>query len=191
MKKLLALLLTLLLVFGLLTACTSGSSNEPKEPEETIREPEDGGVYDGRIGERIRTYFYDFKITEAYLCPDYHGFTPQDGNVMLVVKIDIENTMNSSIPMSDLDFQIQWGDGEEEFGWPITTDPDTFDERETVCDEQLPYEYDMAVGEKRSGELVYEVPEGYNDFAIAAIDDFADDDEDGNIYFVYFTAGYM
>ena len=89
MKKTFALLLALLLVFSL-AACTSGS-NEPAadpEPAPVIKEAEDGGVFDGRIGETIRTYFYDFKVTDAYLCDDYHGFTPQDGNVLLVVKMD-------------------------------------------------------------------------------------------------------
>lgn len=194
MKKTLALLLALLLVFSL-AACTSGS-NEPAadaEPAPVIKEAEDGGVFDGRIGEIIRTYFYDFKVTDAYLCDDYHGFTPQDGNVLLVVKVDIENTMNSSIPMSDLDFQAQWGDdADDAFAWPITSDPETMEDRGTLCDEQLPYEYEMSVGEKISGgELVYEVPEGYKDFSISAIDDFEDDSEEGGVYFVYFTAGYM
>ena len=194
MKKTFALLLALLLVFSL-AACTSGS-NEPAADSGSapvIKEAEDGGVFDGRIGEIIRTYFYDFKVTDAYLCDDYHGFTPQEGNVLLVVKIDIENTMNSSIPMSDLDFQAQWGDdADDAFAWPITSDPETMDDRGTLCDEQLPYEYEMSVGEKISGgELVYEVPEGYKDFSISAIDDFADDSEDGSVYFVYFTAGYM
>ena len=194
MKKAFALLLALLLVFSL-AACTSGSNEPAADPGSApvIKEAEDGGVFDGRIGETIRTYFYDFKVTDAYLCDDYHGFTPQDGNVLLVVKVDIENTMNSSIPMSDLDFQAQWGDdADDAFAWPITSDPETMDDRGTLCDEQLPYEYEMSVGEKISGgELVYEVPEGYKDFSISAIDDFADDTEEGSVYFVYFTAGYM
>ena len=194
MKKTFALLLALLLVFSL-AACTSGSNEPAADPGSApvIKEAEDGGVFDGRIGETIRTYFYDFKVTDAYLCDDYHGFTPQDGNVLLVVKVDIENTMNSSIPMSDLDFQAQWGDdADDAFAWPITSDPETMDDRGTLCDEQLPYEYEMSVGEKISGgELVYEVPEGYKDFSISAIDDFADDTEEGSVYFVYFTAGYM
>ena len=192
MKKTLALLICLLLVFSL-SACSS--SSEPKadpEPAATVKEAEDGGVFDGRIGETIRTYFFDFMVKEAYLCEDYHGYTPQDGNVLLVAKIDVENTMNSSIPMSDMDFQAQWGDdADDAFAWPITMDPETFEDRGTVSAEQLPYEYELSVGEKRSGELVYEVPEGYKDFSISTIDDFADEEEEGDLYFVYFTAGYM
>ena len=191
MKKVFAILLSLLLVISL-TAC-SGSSNEPAAPEAVIKEAEDGGVFDGRIGETIRTYFFDFRVNEAYLCEDYHGYTPQDGNVLLVVKVDIENLMNSSIPMSDMDFQAQWSDdADDAFSWPITMDPDTYEDRGTLCDEQLPYEYEMAIGEKISnGELVYEVPEGEKDFSLSTVDDFADSDEDSNVYFVYFTAGYM
>ena len=191
MKKVFAILLSLLLVFGL--AACSGSSNEPAAQESVIKEAEDGGVFDGRIGETIRTYFFDFRVNEAYLCEDYHGYTPQDGNVLLVVKVDIENLMNSSIPMSDMDFQAQWSDdADDAFSWPITMDPDTYEDRGTLCDEQLPYEYEMAIGEKISnGELVYEVPEGEKDFSLSTVDDFADSDEDSNVYFVYFTAGYM
>ena len=191
MKKVFAILLSLLLVFGL--AACSGSSNEPAAQESVIKEAEDGGVFDGRIGETIRTYFFDFRVNEAYLCEDYHGYTPQDGNVLLVVKVDIENLMNSSIPMSDMDFQAQWSDdADDAFSWPITMDPDTYEDRGTLCDEQLPYEYEMAVGEKISnGELVYEVPEGEKDFSISTVDDFADSDEDSNVYFVYFTAGHL
>lgn len=199
MKKVIALILSLLLVFSLMTGCTSGFSNDPApapqpDPESipNVKEAEDGGVFDGRIGETIRTYFFDFKINEAYLCNEYHGFTPQDGNVLLVVNIDIENLMNSSIPMSDLDFQAQWGDdAPDAYAWPITSDPETMDDRGTLCAEQLPYEYQLAVGEKRTGELVYEVPEGFTDFSISTMDDFADSDEDGDLYFVYFTPGYM
>ena len=194
MKKTLVLLCSLLLVIGLLAGCTSGSSNEPEpaEPDSVVKEADDGGVFDGRIGETIRTYFFDFRVTEAYLCDDYHGYQPQDGNTLLVVKVDIENLMNSSIPMSDMDFQAQWNDdADDAYAWPITMDPETFEDRGTYCDAQLPYEYEMAVGEKRSGELVYEVPEGNKDFSISTYDDFADSDEDGSLYFVYFTAGYM
>lgn len=199
MKKAFAILLSLLLVFGL-AACTSGSTNEPQadpqpdsQSEPVIKEAVDGGVFDGRIGETIRTYFFDFRVNDAYLCEDYHGFTPQEGNVLLVVNVDIENTRNGSIPMSDLDFQAQWNDAAEDaFAWPITSDPETFEDRGTLCDEQLPYEYAMAVGEKISGgELVYEVPAGEKDFSISTIDDFADSEEEGDVYFVYFTPGYM
>ena len=192
MKKILVLFLSLLLVSGLLTACSSGSSGEPAQSDAVVKEAEDGGVFDGRIGETIRTYFYDFRIDDAYLCKDYHGFTPQDGNVLLVVRIGIENTMNSSIPMSDMDFQAQWGEEEDDaFSWPITMDPDTYEDRGTLCEEQLPYEYELGVGEKISGELVYEVPEGYKDFSVSAMDDFEDESQESDVYFVYFTAGYM
>ncbi|MBO5518429.1 MAG: DUF4352 domain-containing protein [Firmicutes bacterium] len=195
MKKILALLLSFLLVFGLLTACTKDGGSEPAQPDETPAEQdgtEEGGVFDGRIGQEIETYFFNFTVNQAYLCEDYHGYTPQDGKVLLVVDIDVENTTNSSIPMSDLDFQAQWNDeADDAFSWPITSDPETGDDRGTVSEKQLPYEYELAIGEKRNGELVYEVPEGEKDFSISTIDDFADETQEGDVYFVYFTAGYM
>ena len=201
MKRILSLLLSLLLIAGLLAGCTGSAGNEPAETDVPISSDTDtdhdhdhdhGGVYDGRIGQTIETYFFDFKVNSAYLCEEYYGFVPQEGNVLLVVNVDVENTMNSTIPMSDLDFQAQWTDtASDAFAWPITSDPETMEERGPFGEEQLPYEYELGIGESRNGDLVYEVPAGEKDFSISTMDDFADSEEEGDVYFVYFTAGYM
>jgi len=206
MKKVLSVLLSLLLILGLLTGCSGSSDTEPAEtePAETqteeteteesagTEETEETGESDGRLGQVIETYFFNFTVNSAYMCDDYHGYTPQDGNTLLVVDIDVENTVNSSIPMFDLDFQAQWGDdAEDAYSWPITTDPETGESLDTVCEEQLPAEYELAIGETINGELVYEVPQGYKDYSISTYDDFSDEEMEGDVYFVYFTAGYM
>ena len=192
MKKTVAFLLSLLLIIGMMTACSSGSSSSrPLGETESSQDASEDSVYNGsgRIGQTIETYFFKFKINDAYLCDDYHGYAPQSGNELLVVQIDIENLANESIPMFDVDFQAQWGEDDDEsaYSFPITTDPETYEDRGTVSDKQLPYEYELGIGEKVSGELVFEVPKGYKDFSVSTRDDFEDDSQEGETYFVYFT----
>ena len=193
MKKRFSLLLAVLLIAGLLFGCT-GSEEKEDNPTPASTTPAvaakdaDGDVMNGRIGELVETYFYTFKIDDAYLCHDYHGYKPQDGMELLVVHIEIENAVNFSIPMADYDFQATWSDtSDDALAWPITSDPETFEEVPVVSEAQLPYEYELAIGEKRSGDLVYEVPQGEKDFYISAIDDFADEEVEGNFYCVCFT----
>ena len=151
-----------------------------------------GGSNEGRTGDTMETYFFDFTVNSAYLTSDYAGYTPAEGNVLLVADITVKNTFQQSFEMYDVDFQAQWDDGDDAFAYPITTDMETFTEREPVGENQLPGTYLMAVDEERSGELVYEVPAGHADFSISYLEQFVDDageESTGEVYFVYFTAG--
>ena len=173
MKKLYPVLLALVLALAL-TSCGGGQS-----------------ASEGRVGDTMETYFFDFTVNEAYLCTDYEGYLPSDGCNLLAAEVTVKNTGRSSIEMYDWDFQVQWGDGDEDFGYPITLDPETYEEREPVSDEQLPGTYSLGVNEERSGLLVYEVPADAVDFSISYLelfDDGSEEGEEGDLYFVYFTA---
>lgn len=142
----------------------------------------------GRLGETISTVFFDFTVNDAYLCNEYNGYTPAEGNEIIVVNVTVKNTHTATIPMNDLDFQMQWGsENEEDFRFPITSNPETGDEVAAVSEEQLPYEYELSVDEERTGTLVYEVPAGNKDFSVSTIDSY-DNGEKGDVYFVYFSA---
>ena len=170
-KRLFALAAAAVMVLGL-TAC-GGGSNE------------------GRTGDTMETYFFDFTVNSAYLTSDYAGYTPAEGNVLLVADITVKNTNQKSIEMYDTDFQIQWDDGDDAFAYPITINTETYEELDPVGDSQLPGTYTLAVDEERTGELVYEVPAGFTDFSIAYLEQFVDEDGNestGDTFFVYFTA---
>ena len=170
-KRLFALAAAAVMVLGL-TAC-GGGSNE------------------GRTGDTMETYFFDFTVNSAYLTSDYAGYTPAEGNVLLVADITVKNTFQQSIEMYDTDFQVQWDDGDDAYAYPITTDMETYTEVDPVGENQLPGTYSLAVDEERTGELVYEVPSGFTDFSIAYLEQFVDDsgeESTGETYFVYFTA---
>ena len=142
------------------------------------------GYGEGRMGDPMHTYFFDYTVNSAYLCDEYSGYTPsQEGYCLLVADVTVQNTFQESIPMFDTDFQIQWGDDDDPdaYDYPITSYVDA------VSEEQLPTEYELAVDESRSGLLVYEVPEGEKDFSISYLEAF-DDGSEGDVFFVYFTA---
>ena len=166
----------LLLVLGLLLAFPAGCT--PKR--------ETGGVKDGRIGQTIKTYFFSFVVEEAYLCSDYAGHIPKEGMEILVARVTVTNTGNKSIPMADMDFQAQWDDeSEDAFAVPITMDPATKKEIAAVSEEQLPYEYDLAPGETRSGDLVFDIPSGCSNLSVSTADTFENGTK-GDSYFVFF-----
>lgn len=182
MKKWASLLLAAVLVLAL-TACGGGK---------------DKGVYaedgyaEGRLGDVMHTYFMDFTVNSAYLTSDYNGYTPAAGNQLLVVNMTIKNTDSSTLPMWDDDFQGQWSSSQEteEFAYPITEDGED-GELPTVSDAQLPAVYDLAVDEERTGELVFEVPEGEKDFSVSTMELFDDgslEGQEGDTFFVFFSA---
>ena len=172
-KRLFALAVAVVMVLGL-AACGESGSNE------------------GRVEDTMETYFFDFTVNSAYLTDEYEGYTPSEGNALLVANITVKNTFQESIEMYDTDFQAQWGDDSDEaFSIPITTDMTTYTELDPIGENQLPGTYTMAVDEERTGELVYEVPAGNVDFSISYLEQFVDDageESTGEVYFVYFTA---
>ena len=152
----------------------------------------DSGNNEGRVQDTMETYFFEFTVNSAYLTDDYAGYTPAEGNTLLVADITVKNTFQESIEMYDTDFQAQWGDdAEDAFAIPITTDMETFTELDPIGENQLPGTYPLGVDEERSGELVYEVPAGHVDFSISYLEQFVDEageESTGEVYFVYFTA---
>lgn len=145
------------------------------------------GFAEGRLGDTMHTYFFDFTVNSAYLCDTYEGYTPiLEGYQLLVADVTVKNTNRESIPMYDTDFQVQWSDvSEDAYDVPITYYTDA------VSDQQLPTEYELAVDEERTGLLVFEVPAGETDFSISYLelfDDGTEEGKEGDTFFVYFTA---
>ena len=144
---------------------------------------DDDGYAEGRIGDVMRTYFFDYTVNSAYTCKEFEGYTPAEGNKLLVAEITVKNTDRSTVTMYDTDFQIQWGDDDDDEAYdvPITYYGDA------VSDDQLPEEYDLGVNEERTGLLVFEVPEDTRDYSISYLEQFSNDTE-GDVFFVFFTA---
>ena len=208
MKKLLSVLLTVLLLLSL-AACggkdgddasggsdasngsnvSGGSSDEDSSGSGSAGDGvyAEDGYAEGRLGDTMHSYFFDFTVNSAYVADTYEGYTPAEGCQVLVVDITVKNTSSSSIEMWDDDFQAQWSDSQvtEQYAWPMT------EEHEPASDSQLPDEYELGVNEERSGLLVYDVPTGEKDFSISYLelfDDGTEEGEEGDMFFVFFTA---
>lgn len=181
MKKAMVLALTLLALLAL-TACGGDDSSDSREVSA------EDGYAEARIGDTVHSYFMDFTVNGAYTTADYNGHTAPEGRQVLVVELTVKNTFNESLPMYDDDFQGQWASSSEtgEFAWPITEGEDGVD-RDTVAEEQLPAEYELAVNESRTGTLVFDVPADEKDFSISHQELF-DDGTEGDTLFVFFTA---
>lgn len=147
---------------------------------------EDGWA-EGRIGDTMHTYWFNYTVNSAYTCGEFAGRSAAEDCRLLVVEVTVKNTITSSVEMYDTDFQAQWGgSGEEDYRLPITTDPETYEELDPISDDQLPGTYSLGVNQERTGLLVYEVPAGEKDFSISYLEAFEEGDE-GDTFFVYFT----
>jgi len=183
MKKILASILLIALAAVSLTACGNPGSSA------NIITADEDGYAEGGMGDTMRTYFFDYTVHSAYLCSEYQGYVPQDGNELLVADVTVKNSHREAITMYDSDFQVQWNDDADD-AWDI---PITYylEEGQVLGDEVLPALYDLKVGESRQGLLIFEVPEGNEDFSISYQELFdADNESDayGAVFFVYFTA---
>ena len=183
MKKAVSLILVLTLCAAALRGCGSilGRLLGDGDPQTGYAQD---GYAEGRIGDTLHTAFFDYTVNSAYLCDSFEGYFPtQDGFRLLVAEVTVQNTFQKSIPMYDEDFQVQWGDNEDEDAYDV---PITY-YTEAVSDRQLPTEYELTVDESRTGLLVFEVPQGEKDFSISYLE-FFDDGTSGDVFFVFFTA---
>ena len=175
MKKIISLLLATVTAISLV-GCGSTS---------TIVRPDKDGFAEGKLGDTMRTYFFDYTVNSAYLCDEYEGYTAADGYELLVADVTVNNTSSSEIEMYDTDFQIQWNDdADDAFDFSLTF---YADDGEALFNNILPGTYTLAAKESRTGLLVFEVPAGNNDFSISYMEYF-DDDTTGDTFFVYFEA---
>ena len=231
MRKTWGLLLAIVLLLAMLTACGSddalndlvadvtgedssavddgaASDDTGSEPAETDADaaPEDAdvaeeepaatgediyaedGYGEGRMGDTMHTYFFDFTVNSAYTCQTFETWTAPEGSQLLVAEVTVRNTGRASIEMYDTDFQAQWNSpAEEDFRFPITVNMETGETVEPVSDQQLPGIYTLDVDASRTGLLVYEVPADLRDFSISYMEMFTGG-ETGDTFFVFFTA---
>lgn len=165
MKKLLLPLFSIVLPI-LIVSC------DPLPPQ--LRGGGDGG--EGYLGDTMHTVFFDFTVSDAAARASYEGYAPVPGSTLIAATVTVLNTYPDPLPMNRYDFQIQWGDGDEDYGYPMAV----------YCEAQLPDAYELAVDESRTGVLVYEVPESSSDYAISYLEVY-ENQEMGSAYFIYFS----
>ena len=164
------------------TATFNEPSSAPAEGDPEIYEldPEDyNTLLDGEIGDTLSTAFFDFKVSSVTLEDSYENLTPAEGNKFAIVDIWIQNTMRESIPMFDTDFVFIYGDGDNDYAFPIT---DGAPDKKTG--KMLASEYELGINEETQGILVYEVPADIEE-ALVYFEEYFDNGEYGQFYTVY------
>ena len=176
MKKILKLLLVLVLLG--VGAC---KAEEPVEEK----------VLEGGLKDTLTTMFFSYSVDEAYVIAELNGLVPEEGKQFLVLTITVENIEDpedekaTDLKMMDTDFYISYDGGE--------IDPLSAYNQEPMVENELPREYDIAPGEKKSGNLVYVVPNDQTTFTLKTQDLYtsSEDEEEtvieGDIYSIKIT----
>jgi predicted small lipoprotein YifL len=196
MKKLFGLFLILLLCL-LLSVAGCGSAKTPDAPAEDppvadvpedTRTPvvgaitiEDGrkvdGVAFGGIGDDLTNVFFSFCIDKAELKDEFEGEKAERGFIYLYADVTVKNAFDGPIPMWAADFIAQWGEGDNDYCYPLAK----------VASYQMDDEFTLAEGRTVSKSLVYEVPlpENKNEYKISYLEYFEDGVE-GNLFLISF-----
>ena len=180
-KKNILLVLACLCVIGigiLANRLLGRNDNEGNTPVSgNVIEPENGEAV-GDVGDIMRGVFLDFTVNDAYLTDTYESLKASEGMKLFVANLTIKNNMDRTLPMYDTDFQLAWGDGDDEWALPVT-----YEYPEKKCGKMFAFEYSIPVGAKYTGEAVYEVPEGYKNFAIS-FKEYFEDETEGDLFIV-------
>lgn len=122
----------------------------------------------GDIGRAFSTMFFDYTVVSAESPAEYDGYTPSEGNKLLVLRVKVKNDFGSTLPMYDTDFQLQWGEGDEDYAWAV----DAFN------DKMMPLEWELADKEEVTYDMLFEAPAAQNDFSLVYLEEYTD--KDGN-----------
>ena len=93
--------------------------------------------------------------------------------LLVRMRLNIKNTSSQTYTMFLQDFQIQWGEGDSDYGTCLNA----------VDDTMMPYAYELTPGQERSDWLMAEIPDGSTSCTIA-YQEYKTDGSKGDAYFV-------
>ncbi len=153
------------------------------EPSADTVDPASLSVNDGQEGQKIETYFYYFTVNSSKVTYDYGTYSAKEGNQLVVVNMTLEDILEEPIQMSDLEFQIQWGEEEDGFALSVLYDEEG-NPLDTLSSSQFPTRFALENGEPYTGEIVFEIPEDAEEFDFCTVDSFSDTSIEPGVYFV-------
>lgn len=145
-------------------------------------------ILEAEAGTPLSTMFFDYTVNNAYTETTLADKSTFEGYQFLIVDLSVANTTDSTISMSDADFWISWGDGEEDYDAPLSAygeDPLVTNELESV--------YEIATGSDVRGSLVFIVPGDHDTFVLKTEDYYSTSESSepvqGDTYSITFTIG--
>lgn len=110
-----------------------------------------------QAGETVSTVLFDFTVSDPQTLDSYTGIDIPDGQKLVQMFLKVSNTSDQTYTMFAEDFQIQWGEGENDFGTCL----------EAVDDYMMPYSYQLDPGKTYSGMMLVLVPEDCTQLTVA------------------------
>ncbi len=168
MKRLLKKGSLILAVLMLVLVCAACSNNTQ------------GGGTDGDIGRTFSTMFFDYTVESAESPAEYDGHTPASGNKLVVLSVTVKNDFGSTLPMYDTDFQLQWGDADDDYAWAV----DAFN------DKMMPLEWELEDKKSVTYDMLFEAPADATEFSLVYLEEYTDssgNEKTGDLYKANFT----
>lgn len=110
-----------------------------------------------QAGETVSTVLFDFTVSDPETLDSYTGIDIPDGQKLVQMFLKVSNTSDQTYTMFAEDFQIQWGEGDDDFGTCL----------EAVDDYMMPYSYQLDPGKTYSGMMLVLVPENCTQLTVA------------------------
>lgn len=110
-----------------------------------------------QVGETVSTVLFDFTVSDPETLDSYTGIDIPDGEKLVSMNLTVSNTSNQTYTMFAEDFQIQWGEGEDDFGTCLNA----------VDTNMMPYSYEMAPGQEHTGTMLVLVPSDCTQLTVA------------------------
>lgn len=110
-----------------------------------------------QAGETVYTTLFNFTVSDVQTIDSYTGVDIPEGSKLVSMQLTVENTSDESYTMFAEDFQLQWGDGDDDFGTCL----------EAVDDDMVPYSYELEPGQSHTGTMLVTVPEECTQLTVA------------------------
>lgn len=126
-----------------------------------------------QAGETVSTALFDFTVSDPQTLDSYTGIDIPDGEKLVSMNLTVKNTSEETYRMFAEDFQIQWGDGDTDFGTCLAS----------VDDSMMPYSYKLEPGQDHSANMMVLVPTDCTQLTVA-YQEMKADGEKATAYFV-------
>lgn len=110
-----------------------------------------------QAGQTVSTALFDFTVADPRTLDAYEGIQIPEDQKLVTMLLTVSNTSDQTYTMFAEDFQIQWGDGAEDFGTCLPA----------VDDTMVPYGYELTPGDSRTGAMMVLVPADCDGLTVA------------------------
>lgn len=110
-----------------------------------------------QAGETVSTVLFDFTVSDPQVLDSYPNVEIPDGQKLVSMGLSVTNTSDQTYTMFAEDFQIQWGEGDDDFGTCMSA----------VDNSMVPYSYELAPGENYVGVMLVLVPADCTQLTVA------------------------